>query len=111
MKHLHVVKLRNLDEVVIGGGGRIGADPELARMKVSNDGGKSADVVGMRVRQGDGIEMVNATRPQIGRDHVVAYVEIGIRESGGPTRVNEQRFSFWTHDQDGVALAYVDGGD
>src|SRR5882724_8024953 len=78
--HLRVLRARDFHKAKIGGGRRIRADPELTRMKIRDDGGEPADVVGMRVGQGDRVEARDAARPQVRRDYVVTDIEIGVRE-------------------------------
>src|SRR5205814_9021069 len=42
---------------------------------------------------------------------VVTDIEIGVGERSGTTGVDQQRFSVWGDDEDGIALSDIDGSD
>jgi len=95
------VKLASLVEQLVQFGGlSVDAEPEFLRSEVGNDGGHSTHVVGVRVRDGDGVETVNATRPEIRRDNLFADVEVGmhpVREASG---VDEQSVAVGRDDEE-----------
>jgi hypothetical protein len=68
-------------------------------------------VVGVRVRDGDGVETMNATRPEIRRDDLFTDVEVGMHPEGKASGVDEERVAVRRNDVEGVALSDVDGGD
>jgi hypothetical protein len=66
------------------------------------------------VGEGDGVEMTDAARPENFRDDLFADVEILrglVRPAAEATAVDEKRFAIGGDEEDGVALAYVNGFD
>ena len=100
-----------VEELVEFGALGVDAEPEFLRTEVGNDGGHSTHVVGVRVRDGDGVETMDATRPEIGRDDLLANVEVGMHPEGKASGVDEERVAVRRNDEEGVALSDVDGGD
>lgn len=108
------------DSVVEDGVG-IDADPQLAGAEIGEDCGHAADVVGVGVGDGDGVEAADAAGPEDRRNDVVANVEIGgvgVGVGGVGTVgtnnaacIDEEGFAVRRDDEEAVSLAYVDGGD
>ena len=93
----------------------VDADPELAGMEVAEDGGHAAQVVGVRVGEHEDIETAKMTGPEIGRDDLLADVpsagdDVGAA-TGGTSGVHQHGLAEGADDEQGVALADVDGGD
>src|SRR5579864_2752136 len=55
---------------------RYQAHPQLARSKIRDHARHAADVVGVAVSDGDGIEVLKATVPKVRRDHLLADIEL-----------------------------------
>ena len=66
------------------------AQPQLPRPEVGQDGSGPALVIGMRVRDGNRVEMADATRPQIGRHHVFADIQIRMYPLRQASSVHQQ---------------------
>jgi hypothetical protein len=83
-------------------------------MEVAQDGGEAAHVVGVGVGEGDCVEMADAARPENFRDDFFADVELlrGLmRTAAEAAAVDEERFAVGGDEENGVALADVDGFD
>jgi len=83
-------------------------------MEVAQDGGETAHVVGVGVGEGDCVEMADAVRPENFRDNLFADVELlrGLmRTTSVAAAVDEERFAVGGDEEDGVALADVNGFD
>ena len=111
-------ELRGLVEEVgegVGVGGE--RDPELAGAEVAEDGGHAAHVVGVGVREDEGVEAADAARPEIGGDDLFADVEEaggggGFEDgAGGAAGVDQHGSAFGADEEKGVALADVDRGE
>src|SRR5205085_6031081 len=98
------------NQVFESAAGRQQADPEFLRTKVFQDRRHPSDVIRVAMRNRNRIETRDATAPKIGRDHIFSEVELGTSAPDGATRVDEQGSSLWHYQQDGVALAHVNGG-
>jgi len=103
-------------------GDGVDADPELGGVEVAQDGGHAAHVIAVSVGEGDGVEMADVAGPEVGGDDLFADVEAGGRGGGAgrgagedaadwASGVDEEGAAFGTDDEEGVALADVDGGD
>ena len=57
----------------------------------------------------DRIEAGDAARPEVGRDHIFAKVELRTSAPDGTAGIDEQGAALRHHEQDGIALAYVNG--
>ncbi len=55
---------------------RVVADPELARAKVAQHGRHTAHVIAVRMGERNHVETMNMAAPEIGRDDILADVEI-----------------------------------
>ena len=83
-------------------------------MEVAQNGGQAAHVIGMRMAEGDRIQMANAARPERGRDNFFADIEILrslTRAAAKSSAIDEQCFAVRGDQQQRIALAYVDGFD
>jgi hypothetical protein len=81
-------------------------------MEVAQHGGQAAHVVGVSVGEGDHIEAANAARPQNLRDDLLADVIVLrrlMRAAAKAAAIDEQGFAVGRNQQQGIALAYVDG--
>ncbi len=94
-----------------GRSGRVHAIPEFTRLKVGDDAGHAAHVIAVRVRDGDRVQPANAARPEIGRDHFLADIEVGAHVARHAAGVHQQRFAFGRDQQQRIALADIDGRD
>ena len=56
-------------------------------------------MVGVRVCDGDGVETMNATRPEIRRDDLFADVEVGMHPEGKASGVDEERVAIGRDDE------------
>lgn len=93
-----------------------GTGPEFGHAEIAQNGGQTAGVIVVEMRNGDCVQVMDSARPQVGRDHIFADVQAG----GGFNRFVEQRDSAGIHqddfairegNQDSVALADIDCGD
>ena len=85
-------------------------------MEVAEDGGHAAHVVGVGVGEEDDVEAADAARPEVGGDDFLADVpgcwwRQFSAAAGGAAGVDEHGLAGGGGDEEGVALAYVDGGD
>ncbi len=100
------------EESLIGWDLRIGAHPQHAGTKITQDGKHSSHVIAVRVGESDGIETADIARPKHRGNHVFADFKVGVgglgRPSGGATGVDEQGFSLGGDQQQRVPLANVD---
>ncbi len=81
-------------------------------MEVAQDGGQAAHVVGVGVGQGHRVEAADAARPQHLGDDLLADVEVlrGLaRAAAEAAAIHQQGFAVGGDQQQGVALAHVDG--
>jgi len=93
----------------------VDADPEFAGVEVAQDGGHAAHVVGVCVGEEDDVETADAARPEVGGDDFLADIPRAgssvFAAAGGTSCVDEHGLANGADDEEGVALAYVDGGD
>src|SRR5271157_2924082 len=103
-----------VEQGVVGTIAGIVAYPKLGGMEVSQNGGQAAHVVGVSVGEGHHVEAANAARPQHLRDNLLAdVIVLGslARAAAVAAAIDEQSFAVGRNQQDGIALAYVDGLD
>ena len=67
-------------------------------------------MVGVAVRDGDGVEARDAARPEIGRDDVFAEVELRAAGTDGASGIDEQSVPLRGDEQRGIAFTHVDRG-
>src|SRR5208283_3096661 len=56
----------------------VDAHPEFPRVEIRNYRGHSAKVVGVRMRNHDDVETIEASIPKIRRHHLLAEIEVGM---------------------------------
>ena len=101
-----------VEQRVVGPEAGIVAHPELGGMEVAQNGGQAAHVVGVGVGEGDRVEVANAARPQNLGDDLLADVEVLrglVRAAAKAAAIDQQGFAVGGDQQQGVALADVDG--
>jgi hypothetical protein len=92
-----------------GGLGRIHRpEPQRARRHLLDDRHRPADVITVRVREGQKVDVQQPHGAQGGRDHARADVELAARHAAG---VHQHRQAVGEPDQQRVALSHVEGGD
>ena len=108
------------EEGAVGRGVGVDADPELAGAEVAQHGGHAAHVVGVGVGEGDDVEAADAgatrgraRRPLRRRRRWLSWRRRFRRcgGAGGAAGVDEHGAAGGADDEQGVALADVDGGD
>src|ERR1041385_8552992 len=80
-------------------------------MEVFNNAGQAADMVAMRVRERNHIKMLQPARPQVGRNHVFAKIELTAHRSNAAAAVDQNGSSLGRNHQEGIALPHVNGGN
>ena len=86
-------------------------DPDFFGEKVLEDRVHASHVVGMAVGEGDGVEALDATLPEIRGDDVFAVVEVGGLAADWTSGIDEKSFALWGDDEERIAFAYVDGSE
>src|SRR5579859_2709452 len=81
------------------------AFPDVTRTKLSKDGERAADVIGIAVRQREAIDPPKSRLANDRRDHTITDVEAGPERQ--PAGVNKHRRSSRKHDENRVALPYI----
>jgi hypothetical protein len=107
----HVEQLCRLDQLPKREARRNNPVPQIPRLKVGDDAAHSAEVVGVRVRDGDRVEPPDAARPEVRRDHFLSGIELRpgvLRHASG---VHQQGLAFRRDQQQRIALADIDGGN
>ena len=66
-------------------------------------------MVGMRVRDGEGVEAADGARPQVRRHNVFADIQIRMRPARQASRIHQQGTAAGGHQQNRVSLAYING--
>jgi len=77
-------------------------------MEICDDRRHAAEMIGMRVRDHDGVDVVDAAIPQIGRNNLLADVKIGVHPERQASRVHQENTSSGRDEQDRIALADID---
>ena len=90
---------------------RLHAIPKFTRLKVGDNAGHAAHMVGVSVRDGDHVEPADTTRPQIGRNHFLADIEVGAHVARHAARVHQQGFTLGRDQQQRISLTHIDGRD
>ena len=78
-------------------------------MEIRNHRGHPAEVVGMRMRDHDHVEMIDASIPKIRRDHLFAEIEVRMHPLRQASSINEQGAALGRDQQNGIALSDVNG--
>ena len=68
----------------------VDTDPEFPRMEVRDHRRHSSQMVGMRMRDHHHVQMIDAPIPQIGGNHLLADVEVGMHPLRQPSGINQQ---------------------
>src|ERR1051326_2803367 len=76
-------------------------DPDLADVELIEDCGDAAAVIGVRVREDDGVEAANAAIDEKREEYRLAFAGSGVDEDGVVVRARDDR----------VALADVEGDE
>ncbi len=87
----------------------IHSQPQLARVKVGQHRRHASHVVGVSVRKRHDIELVNPSRPQVGRDHVFPDIQFRVHPERYSAGVHEQRAALRRNQKNRIALANVNG--
>ena len=90
------------------------AYPKLGGMEVAQNGGQSSHVVGVGVGEGHYVQAANSARPQhLGDDLLADVIVLGglMRASAVAAAIHQQGLTVGRNQQNGVALAHVDGLD
>lgn len=103
-------------EACEGGSGVVRTEEEAGDAKVFENSNEAGGVILMRVGEGDGVEVLEAAGPKIGRDGVFAGIAAETLFATGEAgecaaAVNEESAAARRDDEDGVALANVEDGD
>src|SRR5437016_2798647 len=99
-----------------------GAGPKFLHMKIFKNRAQPSDVVFVRMGQGDYIETPDGAAPQVGRDHILADIELGFAgspradawvvrphsEGGDSAAIHEHQLAVGKRNEDAITLAYVD---
>ncbi len=80
-------------------------------MKIAQDRRHPADVVRVAVAEGDRVQMAQPALPQIGRNHVLANIQLAVAHPQQSAGVQQQRAAVRRDHQKRVALSNVDGGN
>src|SRR5271168_569710 len=82
-------------------------------MKIFNQGGQTASMVVMSMRQHHHVHRANGPLPKIRRDYILTDIDFGLgvcSVSQESTAIHQHQFSIRKRHQQAVALAYIDGG-
>src|SRR5208282_6400726 len=90
--------------------GFIDTYPEFSRVEICNHRGHSSEVVGMRMRDYDHVQTIDASMPEIRRDHLFAEIKVGMHPLRKSSGINQQGATLGRDQQNGIALSDVDGG-
>src|ERR1035437_1385108 len=74
--------------------GLIDTQPEFSSVEICHHRGHSAEVVGMRMRDDDHVQMIDASIPKIRRDHLFTDIEIRMHPLWNASGIDEQRAAF-----------------
>src|SRR5579884_472481 len=85
------------------------AHPQFARSKVRDHARHTADVVGVAVSDGDGIEALQAAVPKVRRDHLLPDIELRDAWAEHAASIHQQGATFGSDDEGRIALADING--
>ncbi len=93
----------------IGGALNVAANPEFSHAKIFKNGGKTSQMILVRMRERDHVNSFDPARPQVGRNHIFADIDSGthsarmkspefaaaVDQHGAPAGKERKRLSPW----------------
>ncbi len=107
--HIHVMAARDFPQLLYCRSLRIDAEPELIWRKIFHDAREPSNMVTVRMREHNNIQMVDPTRPEIRRDNIFTIIKFAVQRPNASAGINQHGLSLGRYHQKRIALAHVNG--